>query len=131
MSMKTKPEEDYITSMLNEQKENKEEFRNSLLKEKNENDFSKNIHNAIDKKKSSQNSDYKNNTEPEPTPQQKDEKVGSVFFMFFGIVILFVSLIIAFEYDPLWGAVCAAASIPFFALHRIVNLLIDIYNKMK
>ena len=58
---------------------------------------------------------------------------GSGIFFALGILIILLGIAVAISYDSymMVGIAIAISSIPFFALHRIINILVDMYNKIK
>lgn len=66
--------------------------------------------------------------------QDPDGKMsGSGIFFALGVLIILLGIAVAIfnESYTVAGIAIAISSIPFFALSRIINLLIDIYNKIK
>ena len=62
------------------------------------------------------------------------KKRESISFLLLGALMVVAGIMIAFadlEENLFLGIALAISSIPFFALHRIINILVDIYNKIK
>lgn len=62
---------------------------------------------------------------------KNDEKDAGFVFGLIGVLFIFIRFILAVSKSMVYGLVVAISSIPFFAIQKIINLLIDIYNKMK
>lgn len=62
---------------------------------------------------------------------KNDEKDAGFVFGLIGVLFIFIGFILAVSKSMVYGLVVAISSIPFFAIQKIINLLIDIYNKMK
>lgn len=66
------------------------------------------------------------------------EKPGGIAFFLIGLFLALIGFAMVFNgiFLPdntylIYGAISAFCSIQFFAMQKIINLLIDIYNKMK